>query len=38
MSVGGITEAAEFKLVDVPELEYFTDSEKPRGEIYSRGA
>jgi long-chain acyl-CoA synthetase len=36
--VGPITPYMEFKLRDVPEMGYYTDSDQPRGEIMVRGA
>ena len=27
----------EFKIIDVPEMNYYTDSEHPKGELWNRG-
>lgn len=35
--VGGPNGVTEFKLVDVPEMNYTTDKECPEGEICTRG-
>jgi long-chain acyl-CoA synthetase len=35
--VGGVTRAIEFKLVDLPEMNYNSDGEIPKGEICVRG-
>ncbi len=35
--VGGPNRSLEFKLVDVPEMNYFTGSNPPKGEICNRG-
>lgn len=35
--VGGVIGSVEFKLVDVPEMNYFSDDDKPGGELCLRG-
>jgi long-chain acyl-CoA synthetase len=35
--VGGPNKVTEFKLVDVPEMNYTTDKECPEGEVCMRG-